>query len=199
MIYFQTCTQIFGVHKALIHVKRKNCVRQLYSQQVYEYVIETETPLSELKTSARLASDQIISKPRSYSGVGEKVNPFSGTDLWSLLIVILDRLITIWLMWLSQFCPGLNIPDWKLNVSCFTDRSREVMSMLKHKNKISLLNKIDHKGCYNRKLFKFTQFSSEHFDKIVFFLLSYFSYFFWLDKHLFMWKKYVFSCEGVII
>ena len=22
MIYFQTCTQIFGIHKALIHVKR---------------------------------------------------------------------------------------------------------------------------------------------------------------------------------
>ena len=29
IISFQTCTQIFGSHKALIHVKRKNCVSSL--------------------------------------------------------------------------------------------------------------------------------------------------------------------------
>ena len=51
MIYFQTCAQIFGIHKALIHVKRKNCIFLLAvfcskSQYMYEYIIETETPLS---------------------------------------------------------------------------------------------------------------------------------------------------------
>ena len=55
MIYFQTCTQIVGIHKALIHVKRKNCIFLpavccSKSQYMYEYIIETETPLSELKT-----------------------------------------------------------------------------------------------------------------------------------------------------
>ena len=53
IISFQTCTQIFDIHKALIHVTRMNCIRQLYaalkSQYMYEYIIETETPLSELK------------------------------------------------------------------------------------------------------------------------------------------------------
>ena len=29
MISFQTYTQIFGIHKAPIHVKRRNCVRLL--------------------------------------------------------------------------------------------------------------------------------------------------------------------------
>ena len=30
MISFQTCTQIFDIHKALIHVMREKLIRQLY-------------------------------------------------------------------------------------------------------------------------------------------------------------------------
>ena len=48
MISFQTCTQIFGIHKALVHIKRYNCSRQRDVCCMYEYIIET--PLTELKT-----------------------------------------------------------------------------------------------------------------------------------------------------
>ena len=54
-IYFQTCTQIFGIHKALIHLRRYKLIFLLAvcsckSQYMYEYITETGTPLSELKT-----------------------------------------------------------------------------------------------------------------------------------------------------
>ena len=54
MIYFQTCTQICDTHKALIHVMRWNIIRHsavccYKSQYMYGYIIETDTPLSELK------------------------------------------------------------------------------------------------------------------------------------------------------
>ena len=51
---FQTCTQVCGIHKALLHVRRYNLIRQSYPNVdtcicTCKYIMYTETFLCELK------------------------------------------------------------------------------------------------------------------------------------------------------
>ena len=68
-ICFQACTQIFDIHKALIHVTGYTQVYQIVlavclckTQYMYEYIYKPKLPLSELKLFPDYKKPRVFSK-----------------------------------------------------------------------------------------------------------------------------------------